>query len=558
MAKDEVKPRYNADPMKKRAPGGRPVTLWGRLRPLMAPLLVVGSAVPVMSAPAPLPGKSSRTRAALLWPLPQGGATLSSFGEYRYDHVHAGVDISTGGATGIRVLAAASGEVFRLKVEWRGYGRALYLRHPGGRVTVYGHLERYEDRVLGLERLVARRQAAAGTRYPGDIYLDHPVRVSRGQVIAYSGESGVGLPHLHFEVRDKGDEPMDPFAAGLQRPADRRPPVLQSLTVTAASPEAFVDGARREATYPLRRDAAGLLTTERPIAVSGPFLAALSAYDPAGDSGRAGVGAIEVRVDGELRYQLGLRTFRFDQYPQSGLVVDHRFSRLGPATFSYRLYRLPGNDFDRSPVAPVPPVAGGYPGAYDLPDGPHLMEISVTDATQNRSRARVCIQSARPPAVQGLERDDRAGVVRFRLTPNPPAPPRVSKSASACAAPTAGIDAEYLDSGRGEFKGLTCALDDLLCRLPPEAAGRPTPPVRLRAVRYGVPGPWSLVAGAPVDSPPAHDAAVRVETWPAFLDVLVTLPAPSSPPLLVTAGAGRNELDRLSYRDDLTAGAAFA
>ena len=190
------------------------------------------------------------------------------------------------GGTGYKVLAAAAGEVFRLKVEWRGYGRALYLRHPGGLVTVYGHLERYEDRVLGLERLVARRQAAAGTRYPGDLYLDPPLRVARGQVIAYSGESGVGLPHLHFEVRDGGDAPLDPFLAGLPRPVDRRPPVLEALTVTAASASTFVDGNAREAVYPLGPSGVGTLTTADPIRVNGPFLAALTAHDQRrGDAG---------------------------------------------------------------------------------------------------------------------------------------------------------------------------------------------------------------------------------------------------------------------------------
>src|SRR3989442_1107720 len=278
--------------------------------------------------------------ASLRWPLQISGEIQSSFGEYRYDHLHAGIDISTAGGTGYKVLAAAAGEVFRLKVEWRGYGRALYLRHPGGRVTVYGHLERYEDRILGLERLGARRQAAAGTRYPGDIYLDRPIRVARGQIIAYSGESGVGLPHLHFEVRDAGDAPLDPFEAGLPRPADRRPPVLESLTVTAASASTFIDGDAREAVYPIGRAAGGLSTTTRPVKVNGPFLAALSAFDPAGDTGRAGIASIEVKVDGELRYRLSLRSFRFDQYPQSGLVFDHRFRRLAPAAFSYRLFRV--------------------------------------------------------------------------------------------------------------------------------------------------------------------------------------------------------------------------
>src|SRR2546428_2992209 len=291
MLKDDVKPclspavllcRYNATFM------GRHLRRTGRRirtsrRMSVVSLVVacgVAASVPLTASQKALPppaaggaGKPS-TRpavASLRWPLQIFGEIQSSFGEYRYDHLHAGIDISTAGGTGYKVLAAAAGEVFRLKVEWRGYGRALYLRHPGGRVTVYGHLERYEDRVLGLERLVARRQAAAGTRYPGDIYLDRPNRGARGQVIAYSGESGVGLPHLHFEVRDAGDAPVDPFEAGLVRPAHRRPPVPHSLTLPALSASNLIHLDLRDAVYPIRRAGCGLSTTPRPLKVEGPF-----------------------------------------------------------------------------------------------------------------------------------------------------------------------------------------------------------------------------------------------------------------------------------------------
>src|SRR3989454_813777 len=298
MAKDDVKPcvsrtvllcRYN-------------VTLMGRqlrqicrrirmsCRMSVASLLIAYGAAALAAPPSPsqkasasptagetgTPSARSAT-ASLRWPLQIPGEILSSFGEYRYDHLHAGIDISTAGDTGYKVLAAASGVVFRLKVEWRGYGRAL-------------------------------------------------------------------------DLRDAGDAPVDPFEAGLPRPADRRPPVPESLTVTAASASTFIDGDAREVVYPIRREDGGLSTTAIPVKVNGPFLAALAAYDPAGNAGRAGIGSIEVRVDGEVRYRLSLRSFRFDQYPQSGLVFDHRFSRLAPAAFSYRLFRLPGNDFGRAPI----------------------------------------------------------------------------------------------------------------------------------------------------------------------------------------------------------------
>ncbi|HEU4403335.1 MAG TPA: M23 family metallopeptidase, partial [Candidatus Polarisedimenticolia bacterium] len=384
--------RYNAGRM-GRLPSLTKITL------LLSACLALGGLPPF--SPSAAAGVAAPTSRALLWPLEVPGALLSSFAEYRYDHLHAGIDISTGGRTGYKVRAAATGVIYRLKVEWRGYGRALYLRHPDGRVSVYGHLERYEEAVLHLERRVARRQSEAKTRYPGDIYLDPPIAVRRGQVIAFSGESGVGLPHLHFEVRDHDDAPIDPFAAGLRPPADRVRPVLESLTVTAASPQAFVDGVWRERTYPLT-GRGGIETTADPVRIRGPFVASLSTYDPAGNGGRSGVGAVEMSIDGRMRYRFAPRSFRFDQYPESGLVFDHRGSRLGPAHFSYRLVRLPGNELAGGDL----PVDGerapeGYPGAIDLEPGPHLMEIVVGDAAGNTSRARIELRSDPTPEPRG-------------------------------------------------------------------------------------------------------------------------------------------------------------
>jgi peptidase M23-like protein len=504
---------------------------------------------------------SARRDGALLrWPLEVRGAILSTFGEYRYDHLHAGIDISTGGGTGYKVLAAAAGEVFRLKVEWRGYGRALYVRHPGGRVTVYGHLQRYEDRILRLERLVARHQAAAGNRYPGDIYLDRPLRVARGQVIAYSGESGVGLPHLHFEVREAGDAPIDPFEAGLPRPADRRPPVLESLTITSASASAFVDGDAREAVYPIEPGRGGLLTTDRPVRVSGPFLASLGTYDPTGDSGRAGITSLDVKVDGTIRYRLAFRSFRFDQYPQSGLIFDHRFSRLGPAAFGYRLSRLPGNDFGTAPIDAGQAAGEFHAGAFDLPPGTHVMEIAVTDAAANRSLMRACIEAARPSPPDALEWEGGADdhvLVRFRPLPADAGPAPAGKGAPPpCVHEPRGVEAGFWDEAGRQFLPATCKIDERICLLPQVGEKRRPPAVRLREIMNGVPGPWGLLVRDGAAAPLPDGVAPRVETWPAFMDVLVPLENPLPPSLRLAAGLGRNPLEELSYRDDLTLGAA--
>ena len=66
-----------------------------------------------------------------------------SFGELRKNHFHSGIDIRTGVQTGKPVHAAADGYISRVFVNPAGFGKALYITHPNGFLSLYGHLNRY-------------------------------------------------------------------------------------------------------------------------------------------------------------------------------------------------------------------------------------------------------------------------------------------------------------------------------------------------------------------------------------------------------------------------------
>ena len=66
-----------------------------------------------------------------------------TFCELRGNHFHGGLDIRTGGREGWPVLAVADGYVERVKVSTGGYGRVVYIRHPNGFTSVYGHLQKF-------------------------------------------------------------------------------------------------------------------------------------------------------------------------------------------------------------------------------------------------------------------------------------------------------------------------------------------------------------------------------------------------------------------------------
>ena len=131
-----------------------------------------------------------------------------TMGELRGAHFHAGIDIKTGGATGVKVVAAADGYVSRIKVSGVGYGNALYIAHPKlGTTTVYGHLKKYNEQIAEYVLTTQYKNKS----FTVDLFPDKTkFPVKKGDFIAFSGNSGGSSgPHLHFELWENGS-PVNP------------------------------------------------------------------------------------------------------------------------------------------------------------------------------------------------------------------------------------------------------------------------------------------------------------------------------------------------------------
>ncbi|HEY6102361.1 MAG TPA: M23 family metallopeptidase, partial [bacterium] len=198
-------------------------------------MLLIAVAVTLLwLAPAPLQGATwvtpnPTTQPPFAAPLP--GTPLAKplvfnggFGDYRIGHFHAGFDLGTGRKVGRPVLAPESGWIERVRSSGVGYGRSIYLRTPDGRTLQLGHLDAF---ATPLAEYVQHAQDSTG-QYEQDLWPSPgqlPVRA--GGTIAWSGESGAGGPHLHFEIRRK-DVAYHPQRAGLLV-VDSVPPRLSAL-----------------------------------------------------------------------------------------------------------------------------------------------------------------------------------------------------------------------------------------------------------------------------------------------------------------------------------------
>lgn len=173
-------------------------------------------------------------------PLTAPNRVTGTFAELRPNHFHTGLDLGTLGVEGHEIYAAEDGWVSRIAVSPYGYGKALYIDHPDGHTTVYAHLSRYAAPIDS----VVRAEQYAQMSFAVDMTLNAgAVPVRRGQVVAYSGNSGgSGGPHLHFEVRDtKSERPINPLEFISIAP-DSTPPTIYGVKLYSTDDTTTVNG----------------------------------------------------------------------------------------------------------------------------------------------------------------------------------------------------------------------------------------------------------------------------------------------------------------------------
>lgn len=173
-----------------------------------------------------------------LWPTDSGTYLSATFGETRSAHFHAGLDIKTWGREGYRVFAARDGILYRLLVTERGYGNAIYLKHPDNTFTTYAHLQRFNSSFQALADSVRLQNY---TFEMDENYESQSIPVKKGDVIGYTGSTGIGPPHLHFEIRDSLDKPINALSADFPI-KDDIPPVFSSLIIEPISKDSRVNG----------------------------------------------------------------------------------------------------------------------------------------------------------------------------------------------------------------------------------------------------------------------------------------------------------------------------
>jgi len=275
----------------------------------------------------------------VVWPLNIEISQSSSFAEFRGMRLHAGIDLRTQRRNGLPVVAIADGFVSRVGVQFRGYGYALYIDHPGLNArVVYGHLQDFQG---PLKEYVDAKLAKMGSRHGiNDFFTPERFPVKKGQVVALSGESGSGPPHLHFEMRNFSDEPLAPAMFGY-RPVDRIIPVFHHFYIEPLSYACVIDGSFLPQRYNLSKKTAVLYQLNPVPAVFGKIGLQAGISDTNGDGNRYGVENINLEVNDTMLIERVFHRYTYDQSRQATWVYDYFKSNQKGTGYVYTLFKWP-------------------------------------------------------------------------------------------------------------------------------------------------------------------------------------------------------------------------
>ncbi|HEY4644181.1 MAG TPA: M23 family metallopeptidase [Bacteroidota bacterium] len=332
-----------------------------------------------------------------VWPTSASKRINSSFAEFRRTHFHSGLDISTNNRTGYPVYATQNGYVSFLEVSPSGYGKVLYVRHPNGYSSVYAHLSTFNEFLNAVAEELQQRTGkyAVGHRFePGDVV------VQQGDTLGYTGDTGTGSAHLHFEIRDENFNPLNPLMFPDLEPRDDIPPTVRRIAVSPLNASSTVDGGYTTKVFSVKQSKKHLYEVTSAIEASGDIGLSVETWDQMNGSWRTvGVNRIELYIDSRRIFVCEYDRIQRKNSKQVALHFDWPLLEERRGRFR-KLYVEPGDGLKW--YQPDRPRAGVL-SSSDFEPGPHQFRILCYDMNGNSSETRGKLVLDQRPELQRAE-----------------------------------------------------------------------------------------------------------------------------------------------------------
>ena len=330
-----------------------------------------------------------------------------TFAELRSNHFHSGLDIKTQQRKGLKVKASARGFVSRIKVSHYGYGKALYITHPNGYTTVYAHLQKFSP---DIEAYVKKHQYQKET-YEIELFPKvEDLSILKDALVAYSGNSGgSGGPHLHFEIRDKQERPMNPMLFGFDI-KDTSTPVIKSVYAYPLDENSIINASNTKQKLRLTPLKNGDYTAES-IEAIGNIGFAIGTYDRQDLAANSnGVYNIQTILNGSRNFEIDFKRFSFDETKHINQLIDYEH-------FSTKKQRIQKLFRKNNPLSLFKSTLND--GVIKVEDSTYsIYKIRVADYKNNESWVTIHIKGAKNNTVNPKEEKVTPYFIRANQTAN--------------------------------------------------------------------------------------------------------------------------------------------
>ncbi len=298
-----------------------------------------------------------------------------NFGEIRTNHFHTGIDIKVP-FIGLPVYAAADGYISRIRKSSDGYGNALYITHPNGLRTVYGHMHKFRKDIESYAKQIEYKE----NKFEITVYPDSTkFKVKKGDLIGYAGSSGRSYgPHVHFEIREADkDIPLNPELFNFKIKDNIKPKIFFAEIVPLNENSMINEKYKKEKFKVYYKN--GKYFIPKTVKIKGKAGIAINANDYMnGVRNTQGIFSVKMFVDDTLTFSYKLKKISFYETRYINSFIDYAERQLTKKNFQ-KLWKDPGNKLDIYEITK-------NAGILKFNDNKiHKIKIQLTDCYNNSS-----------------------------------------------------------------------------------------------------------------------------------------------------------------------------
>ena len=246
-----------------------------------------------------------------------------TFGELRPNHFHAGIDIKTQGIEGLNVYSIADGYISRIQITHGGNGKALYIKHDNGQSSVYAHLKKFSKKI---EKIVKKVQYSKESYTVKIFPKKNEYRITAKEIIGLSGNTGRSTgPHLHYELRDNKDRPINPMKYKFYKVKDTIPPVISGVYFKNFTKN--ISGIKyNEASFSklkIKKINNSLFRSDT-LKISGLIGFGVNSYDRMNNTwNKMGLSEISTSENGIKKFDMNLNKFSYQEWRHINNFIDY-------------------------------------------------------------------------------------------------------------------------------------------------------------------------------------------------------------------------------------------